>query len=183
MNLLVVLLILAAVAAVALAAVYNLLVQKRQMTNNGWADIDVQLKRRYDLIPNLVETVKGYAGHEKQTLEAVIAARNQAVRAEQVGAGQADAAAFADGQTPREFAPARDGGEEEVGLQGDRAGVLSREPRRPVDRQRAGGAQGDGEPLRHVVARVAEIEGAVGAPTSVAVTLPPISARPSEMAP
>jgi len=48
---------------------------------NAWADIDVQLKRRYDLLPNLIETVKGYAGHEKQTLEAVITARNRAIAA------------------------------------------------------------------------------------------------------
>jgi len=51
---------------------YNGLVRLKVQTDNAWADIDVQLKRRYDLIPNLVETVKGYAGHEKGTLEAVI---------------------------------------------------------------------------------------------------------------
>src|SRR6202041_3053721 len=60
---------------------YNSLVGLRVQCDNAWADIDVQLKRRYDLIPNLVETVKGYAGHEKGTLEAVIAARNQAMTA------------------------------------------------------------------------------------------------------
>ncbi len=58
---------------------YNGLVRARVECDNGWAQIDVQLKRRYDLIPNLVETVKGYAGHEKGTLEAVIQARQQAV--------------------------------------------------------------------------------------------------------
>jgi LemA protein len=58
---------------------YNALVRRRIDTDNAWSQIDVQLKRRYDLIPNLVETVKGYAGHEKGTLEAVIQARNQAV--------------------------------------------------------------------------------------------------------
>ncbi|HYE60391.1 MAG TPA: LemA family protein [Phycisphaerales bacterium] len=58
---------------------YNALVRKRIDTENAWSQIDVQLKRRYDLIPNLVETVKGYAGHERGTLEAVIQARNQAV--------------------------------------------------------------------------------------------------------
>jgi len=62
-------------------AVYNGLVAGRNRVKNSWAQIDVQLKRRHDLIPNLVETVKGYAGHEKQTLENVIAARNQAVSA------------------------------------------------------------------------------------------------------
>lgn len=59
-------------------SIYNGLVQKRIACENSWSQIDVQLKRRYDLIPNLVETVKGYAGHEKGTLEAVIQARNSA---------------------------------------------------------------------------------------------------------
>ena len=54
---------------------YNSLVGLRVQADNAWADIDVQLKRRYDLIPNLVETVKGYASHEKDTLEGVVAAR------------------------------------------------------------------------------------------------------------
>lgn len=62
-------------------SLYNGLVRKRIDCDNGWAQIDVQLKRRYDLIPNLVETVKGYAGHERDTLEAVIAARTRAVDA------------------------------------------------------------------------------------------------------
>lgn len=69
------------IAAVALAVVYNLLVQKRQMTRNGWADIDVQLKRRADLIPQLAETVRGYAAHERQLFEDVIAKRNAALAA------------------------------------------------------------------------------------------------------
>ena len=60
---------------------YNGLVSLREQARSAWAQIDVQLKRRHDLIPNLVETVKGYAGHENQTLTAVIAARNQAVAA------------------------------------------------------------------------------------------------------
>jgi LemA protein len=60
---------------------YNGLVSLKVQCDNAWADIDVQLKRRYDLIPNLVETVKGYAGHEKSTLEAVINARNRAMSA------------------------------------------------------------------------------------------------------
>jgi LemA protein len=60
---------------------YNALVRLKVQCDNAWADIDVQLKRRYDLIPNLVETVKGYAGHEKGTLEAVINARNRAMSA------------------------------------------------------------------------------------------------------
>ena len=60
---------------------YNSLVRLKVTCDNAWADIDVQLKRRYDLIPNLVETVKGYAGHERGTLEAVINARNRAMTA------------------------------------------------------------------------------------------------------
>jgi LemA protein len=62
-------------------SVYNGLVAMRQRTNQAFADIDVQLKQRHDLIPNLVETVKGYAAHEKGTLEAVIQARQTAVAA------------------------------------------------------------------------------------------------------
>ena len=62
--------------------IYNSLVRLRVQCKNAWADIDVQLKRRYDLIPNVVETVKGYAGHERQTLEAVINARNRAMSAQ-----------------------------------------------------------------------------------------------------
>ncbi len=61
--------------------IYNGLVRRRMDVRGGWAQIDVQLKRRYDLIPNLVETVKGYAAHEKDALERVISARNQAVSA------------------------------------------------------------------------------------------------------
>jgi LemA protein len=64
---------------------YNNLVGRKVETENAWSQIDVQLKRRYDLIPNLVETVKGYAKHEQETLERVIQARNQAVGARSVG--------------------------------------------------------------------------------------------------
>ena len=60
---------------------YNKLVRLRNRVDEAWAQIDVQLRRRYDLIPNLVETVKGYAAHERETLEAVVAARRQAVDA------------------------------------------------------------------------------------------------------
>lgn len=67
--------------------VYNSLVTLRNRFKNSFAQIDVQLKRRYDLIPNLVETVKGYISHERETLEAVVKARNQAVSAEQAAAG------------------------------------------------------------------------------------------------
>ena len=61
---------------------YNGLVRLKVSCDNAWSDIDVQLKRRYDLIPNIVATVKGYADHEKGTLEAVVAARNQAMSAQ-----------------------------------------------------------------------------------------------------
>lgn len=70
-----------AAIAVGTGLVYNRLVRLRNHSESAWADIDVQLKRRYDLIPNLVETVKGYAGHERETLEAVITARNRAMGA------------------------------------------------------------------------------------------------------
>ncbi len=61
---------------------YNGLVSLRNRIENAWAQIDVQLKRRYDLIPNLVETVKGYAAHERETLDAVITARNAGMNAQ-----------------------------------------------------------------------------------------------------
>jgi LemA protein len=67
-----------------LVGAYNGLVRERNEVRNSWAQIDVQLKRRHDLIPNLVETVKGYAGHEKSTLESVVQARAQAVSAQGV---------------------------------------------------------------------------------------------------
>ncbi|RKY24558.1 MAG: LemA family protein [Planctomycetota bacterium] len=67
-------------------AIYNGLVTKRITCDEAWSQIDVQLKRRYDLIPNLVETVKGYAAHESETLENVIKARNAAISAEGVAA-------------------------------------------------------------------------------------------------
>jgi LemA protein len=63
---------------------YNSLVQLRNAVKNAWSQIDVQLKRRYDLIPNLVETVKGYAGHEKETLERVVQARQAGIAASTV---------------------------------------------------------------------------------------------------
>jgi len=68
---------------------YNALVRLRNHCREAWAGIDTELKRRYDLIPNLVETVKGYAAHERQTLEAVIAARNRALASTGTPAAQA----------------------------------------------------------------------------------------------
>lgn len=71
------------IAAIVLVMVlYNQLTRLKVQADNAWSDIDVQLKRRYDLIPNLVETVKGYASHEKGTLEAVINARSRAMSAQ-----------------------------------------------------------------------------------------------------
>ena len=67
------------VAGLLVIAPYNALVRGRNEVKSAWSSIDVQLKRRYDLIPNLVEAVKGYVGHERQTLEAVVQARQQAV--------------------------------------------------------------------------------------------------------
>jgi LemA protein len=72
---------------------YNVLVRRRIDCDNGWSQIDVQLKRRYDLIPNLVETVKGYAAHEKGTLESVISARARAVAVTSDAAHAAEKAA------------------------------------------------------------------------------------------
>ncbi len=77
-----ILLIVLAVFVLLVIGIYNGLVRLRVQCDNAWADIDVQLKRRYDLIPNVVETVKGYAGHERQTLENVINARNRAMSAQ-----------------------------------------------------------------------------------------------------
>src|SRR5437660_9509641 len=79
-----VLIAVAVVGALMGIAIYNGLVNKRVETKNAWSQIDVQLKRRYDLIPNLVETVKGYATHERETLEKVIQARNMAMNAQGV---------------------------------------------------------------------------------------------------
>jgi LemA protein len=70
-----------ALLVIIVIAAYNSLVRLRNNRENAFADIDVQLKQRHDLIPQLVESVKGYAGHEKETLQNVIAARNQAVGA------------------------------------------------------------------------------------------------------
>jgi LemA protein len=77
--------VVAVVFLVVFIGMYNTLVKSRAQNQNAWAQIDVQLKRRYDLIPNLVETVKGFMKHEQDTLEKVMKARAQALAAKTVG--------------------------------------------------------------------------------------------------
>jgi LemA protein len=84
LGLIILLVVLAAIVLYAISS-FNGLVSLRRQTENAFGQIDVQLKRRYDLIPNLVETVKGYMRHEQDTLERVIQARNRAVSATTVG--------------------------------------------------------------------------------------------------
>lgn len=79
------LIVILAIVAIALIGMYNGLIKSKNRVDEAWSDIDVQLKRRYDLIPNLVETVKGYAAHESQTLTKVIEARNLAMSAHDSG--------------------------------------------------------------------------------------------------
>jgi LemA protein len=82
-----VIIVLALIAAVVLfvVSIYNSLIKLRNQVKNAWSQIDVQLKRRHDLIPNLIETVKGYMDHERDTLENITKARSQAVQAEGIG--------------------------------------------------------------------------------------------------
>ena len=88
---LIIVLIIVVALVVYLISAYNGLIRRRNQIENAWSQIDVQLKRRLDLIPNLVETVKGYAAHEKETLDAVISARNAAVAAPDTPQAQAKA--------------------------------------------------------------------------------------------
>lgn len=85
MDLLTVVLIIAAVIVLWLVFAYNGFIKRRNRAKEAWSDIDVQLKRRYNLIPNLIETVKGYAKHEKRVLEEVTKARTKAMSAESEG--------------------------------------------------------------------------------------------------
>jgi LemA protein len=90
--------------ALILALIYNGLVRARNQVENSWSQIDVQLKRRIDLIPNLVETVKGYASHERATLEAVVQARNAAMTAASNPNAQAEADSVLTGALRQLFA-------------------------------------------------------------------------------
>ena len=91
MWLLIVLLVVVALLVIYLIVAYNGLIRRRNQIENAWSQIDVQLKRRLDLIPNLVETVKGYAAHERETLDAVIKARNAAIAAPDTPQAQSEA--------------------------------------------------------------------------------------------
>ena len=93
MTPLIILLVLVILVGLFLLVTYNALVAKRTHADEAWADIDVQLKRRHDLIPNLIESVKGYATHEQGTLTKVIEARNAAMNAQASGDPKAMASA------------------------------------------------------------------------------------------
>lgn len=84
MTILYIILGIVVLAAFYIIFIYNGLIHLKTRTEEAWSDIDVQMKRRYDLIPNLIETVKGYASHEKETLQKVTEARNMAMNAQSV---------------------------------------------------------------------------------------------------
>ena len=93
MTVLIVVLVIIVLAALFVIGIYNALVRLRNQVDNSWSQIDVQLKRRHDLIPNLVETAKGYMHHERETFEAITNARSQAMGAKGVAeAGKAEGA-------------------------------------------------------------------------------------------
>ena len=85
MAALIVVLVIAVLIVLILGGIYNSLIQLRNQVENAWSQIDVQLKRRHDLIPNLVETAKGYMKHERETLEDITKARSQAMGAQNIG--------------------------------------------------------------------------------------------------
>ena len=89
MVLIIILVVIVVALLLAFVAMYNGLVRSKNQVENAWSQIDVQLKRRLDLIPNLVETVKGYAAHERETLEQVVRARNAAIEAPDTPKAQA----------------------------------------------------------------------------------------------
>ena len=123
---------------IVLVVLYNRLVQLRNRVDNAWAQVDVQLKRRYDLIPNLVETVKGYAAHERETFEAVTQARARGAG----GAGGLPSRAQAEGMLSQAL--------------GRLFAVAEAYPELQARRElppAAGGARGDGEPDRRRRAR------------------------------
>ncbi|MDH4330154.1 MAG: LemA family protein [Candidatus Moranbacteria bacterium] len=93
MSIGIILLVVLVVVVLWVVVVYNGLIRLKNRVDEAWSDIDVQLKRRYDLIPNLIETVKGYAAHESKTLEAVVEARNAAMVAQDSGDAKAQAEA------------------------------------------------------------------------------------------
>ena len=104
MWLLIIVAVLVLALVIYLIVAYNGLIRRRNQIENAWSQIDVQLKRRLDLIPNLVETVKGYAAHEKETLDAVIRARNAAVAAPDTPGAQAQAEGALTGSLRQLFA-------------------------------------------------------------------------------
>lgn len=85
MVVVVVLLVIVVIAVLSFVGIYNALVRLRNQVKNAWSQIDVQLKRRHDLIPNLIETAKGYMKHERETLENITKARSRAMEAQGVG--------------------------------------------------------------------------------------------------
>jgi LemA protein len=85
MTILAIIIVILAVFIIGVIVIYNNFIRSKNRVQEAWADIDVQLKRRYDLIPNLVETVKGYTDHERETLENITKARASAIHAEEAG--------------------------------------------------------------------------------------------------
>ncbi len=94
----------AVILVIYVIAAYNGLVTRRNQVDNAWSQIDVQLKRRLDLVPNLVETVKGYAAHERETLQSVVEARNAALAAPDTPHAQAEASNLLSGALRQLFA-------------------------------------------------------------------------------